>query len=305
MTDVILHHFDISPFAEKIRLVFGLKNLSWSSVQIPLIMPKPDLTALTGGYRKTPVMQIGADIYCDTQCIALELERRFPEPTLFPGSSKALSLALSSWSDIAFFQPGAGLSMGTNEGLPEDLLSDRMQFFEFMDFAQLPDQLPHLYAQFGAHIQRVEQMLSDGRRFVLGELPGWADILAYFPIWMSHGNIPNSAELFVGLDALALWQARLEGMGHGPRCELSVAEAHRQAANAEPEESCGVDSSCYPKLAAGQQVRIAPSDYGKDPVVGELLSLNHESVSVLRETNRFGNLAVHFPRTGYSVEAVE
>ncbi|MDH3509928.1 MAG: glutathione S-transferase N-terminal domain-containing protein, partial [Gammaproteobacteria bacterium] len=66
MTDIILHHFDLSPFAEKIRLALGFKNLSWRSVQIPLIMPKPDLTALTGGYRKTPVMQIGADIYCDT-----------------------------------------------------------------------------------------------------------------------------------------------------------------------------------------------------------------------------------------------
>ena len=30
-------------------------------------MPKPNLTALTGGYRKTPVLQIGADIYCNSQ----------------------------------------------------------------------------------------------------------------------------------------------------------------------------------------------------------------------------------------------
>jgi Glutathione S-transferase, N-terminal domain len=41
-------------------------------------MPKPDLTALTGGYRKTPVLQIGADIYCDSQLIMRELERRYP-----------------------------------------------------------------------------------------------------------------------------------------------------------------------------------------------------------------------------------
>jgi hypothetical protein len=27
-------------------------------------------------------MQIGADIYCDSQCIIRELQRRFPEPTL-------------------------------------------------------------------------------------------------------------------------------------------------------------------------------------------------------------------------------
>jgi glutathione S-transferase len=85
--DLILHHFDASPFAEKIRLVFGFKGLAWRSVQIPMVMPKPDLTALTGGYRKTPVLQIGADIYCDTRRIALALARRFGQPPQFPGGN--------------------------------------------------------------------------------------------------------------------------------------------------------------------------------------------------------------------------
>ena len=64
---IILHHFDQSPFSEKIRLIFGLKSIAWRSVRISRIMPRPDLMPLTGGYRRTPVMQIGADIYCDTQ----------------------------------------------------------------------------------------------------------------------------------------------------------------------------------------------------------------------------------------------
>jgi glutathione S-transferase len=81
---IILHHFDRSPFSEKIRVVFGHKGLSWKSVRIPPIMPKPDLMPLTGGYRRTPVMQIGADVFCDTQIIIREIERRFPSPTLFP-----------------------------------------------------------------------------------------------------------------------------------------------------------------------------------------------------------------------------
>ena len=88
MNNIILHHFDSSPFAEKIRLALGFKNLAWSSVNIPMVMPKPDLTALTGGYRKTPVMQLGADIFCDTQCIAAALERLHPQPTLFPQDSQ-------------------------------------------------------------------------------------------------------------------------------------------------------------------------------------------------------------------------
>jgi glutathione S-transferase len=62
MADIILHHYDISPYSEKVRLGLGLKGLAWASVELPVIMPKPDLTPLTGGYRKTPVLQIGADI---------------------------------------------------------------------------------------------------------------------------------------------------------------------------------------------------------------------------------------------------
>ena len=83
----ILHHFEASPFSEKIRVIFGFKRIAWQSVLIPRIMPKPDLVPLTGGYRRTPVMQIGADIFCDTQIITREIERRFPEPTLFPGGN--------------------------------------------------------------------------------------------------------------------------------------------------------------------------------------------------------------------------
>src|SRR5215471_5685099 len=84
MTDIILHHYDISPYSEKVRTGLGLKGLAWASVELPVIMPKPNLTALTGGYRKTPVLQIGADIYCDSQLIMRELERRYPTPSFYP-----------------------------------------------------------------------------------------------------------------------------------------------------------------------------------------------------------------------------
>ncbi len=305
MTQIILHHFDISPFAEKVRLAFGIKNLSWQSVQIPLIMPKPDLTALTGGYRKTPVMQIGADIYCDTQRIALELERRFPDNTLFPAGSKALSSAFSSWSDVAFFQPGAGLSMGTNEGLPEDLLNDRMQFFEFMDFDELPNQLTHLYSQFDAHLHLLEQMLAERGQFLSGSDAGWLDILAYFPVWMSQSNIADSAELLQPYPLLQAWQQRMVAIGHGTRSELSAAEALNIARETKPSVDLRVRATAFPKLRYGQTVTVCAADYGRDPVHGELIGLDQESISVRRNTEQLGDLVVHFPRIGYTVNSAE
>ena len=91
MTDLILHHYEMSPYAEKIRLALGLKGLPWRSVLAPMVMPKPDLVELTGGYRRVPVLQIGADVYCDTHVIARVLDRVKPAPPLAPPASRRSS----------------------------------------------------------------------------------------------------------------------------------------------------------------------------------------------------------------------
>jgi glutathione S-transferase len=103
MTGIILHHYEASPFSEKVRAVLGYKQLEWQSVLIPRIMPKPDLLALTGGYRKTPVMQIGRDVYADTHLITRQIEALAPEPSVFPTSDMASSLALEQLGDKRLF----------------------------------------------------------------------------------------------------------------------------------------------------------------------------------------------------------
>ena len=103
MSDLILHHYLNSPFAEKVRLILGHKQLAWKSVLIPMIMPKPELTALTGGYRKTPVLQIGADIYCDTGLICDVLEQLAPTPTLYPDAIKGAARIVAQWADSTLF----------------------------------------------------------------------------------------------------------------------------------------------------------------------------------------------------------
>jgi glutathione S-transferase len=301
--DLILHHFDVSPFAEKIRLVFGFKGLAWRSVQIPMVMPKPDLTALTGGYRKTPVLQIGADIYCDTRRIALELERRFPQPTLFPDGNYGFSLAFGSWSDRTFFEPGAALSMGTNPALPDALLKDRMAFFNFMDFETLPRQLPHLYGQLRSQAALLEAQLSDGRDYLLGAEAGWVDILGYFPVWMVRANVPDGADLLYGFRHLVAWERRVASWGHGSRAEMDAEEALQVAMQSRSEAQACVDADDPLALAAGQLVRVSPDDYGIVPVTGWLLRLTADEVSIRRNDARAGQVAVHFPRSGYRVEA--
>ena len=303
MSDIILHHFDISPFAEKVRLIFGLKGLSWQSVEIPLVMPKPDLTALTGGYRKTPVMQIGGDIYCDTQRIAMELERRFPEPTLFPGHSRALSFAFAQWSDSAIFQPGSALALGTNAALPDDIQADRREFFSYMDFDTLEEQLPHLFSQFCAHLHLLEDMLADDNRYLGGEHAGWLDILGYFPVWMCKGNIAGSEELLAPLPRLNAWADRVAAIGHGQRSELAAADALAIAHSTASTASAEIAAGAWPKqLHEGSAVTVTPTDYGTVPVAGTLLRLTHQDIAIAHSDDRAGDVVVHFPRAGYRVE---
>ena len=71
--DIILHAYDASPFTQRALKLLAIKGLAWRWVETPMMPPKDDLVALTGGYRGTPVMQIGADVYVDTQRIAREL----------------------------------------------------------------------------------------------------------------------------------------------------------------------------------------------------------------------------------------
>jgi glutathione S-transferase len=303
VSELILHHFDLSPFAEKARLMLGLKGLRWRSVDIPMVMPKPDLTALTGGYRKTPVLQIGSDIYCDTRLMAAELERRHPHPTLFPGGHRGMSLALGAWSDRAFFEPGAGLSMGLNKnGLPPAVISDRKAFFNFMDFDTLEGELPHLATQFRAQADLVEQQLGDGRDFLFGDAPGLADIHAYFPVWMARGNVPTAGAMFAPYARMLVWEQRMRALGHGTRTSMTAEEALAAARNAAPSPGLGVDSTDPLGLRAGALVSVAPDDYGRDPVSGELVTLSLHEVAVRRKDLLAGTLLVHFPRIGYRIE---
>ncbi|MFL6959467.1 glutathione S-transferase family protein [Nocardiopsis yanglingensis] len=306
MANIILHQFDASPFAEKLRLIFGLKGLAWQAVDAEMIVPKPKLTALTGGYRKTPVMQIGADIYCDSRLIAVELESRYPTPTLFPGANRGLSLALSAWSDRDFHVASSGSAIGFNKHLfPADLMRDRKAYFgDFMNVDTLDADIPHLTTQLRAHADLVEQQLSDGRQFWLGDEPGLADFHAYVEIWTARAHLPYSGGLFESFTHMAQWEKRVAAIGHGERGTLDADGAHAVARQSTPVPAKGVDTSDAMNLGAGDLVEVMPDDYGRVPVRGKLVTLTTHEVAVERDDPIAGTVVVHFPRIGFRIAAV-
>ncbi|HBC20217.1 MAG TPA: glutathione S-transferase family protein, partial [Alcanivorax sp.] len=52
MSDLILHHYALSPFSEKVRAMLGYAGLDWQSVTVREMPPRPMLAPLAGGYRK-------------------------------------------------------------------------------------------------------------------------------------------------------------------------------------------------------------------------------------------------------------
>jgi glutathione S-transferase len=303
MQQLILHHYPMSPFAEKARLILGFKDLAWRSVHIPNIMPKPDLTALTGGYRKTPVLQIGADIYCDTALIADVLEERAASPTLYPNGVAGASRILAQWADstlfwtaVAFAMQPAGLAH-MFEGTPPEAIKafgdDRAVFR-----ANMPRMRPaDANAAFALYLERLEETLGK-QNFFFGAAPSIADFSIYHCLWfvMRGGPVAKILESF---PALQSWRARMAAFGHGTQEKLDSSAAIAIARDATAESSSGILESYG--LALGDRVVAAATDTGTDPIEGTLYGATKSRFAIAREDQRAGRVVVHFPRLGFEL----
>jgi len=307
MAEIILHHYPTSPFSEKVRVTFGLKNLAWRSVDIPVIMPKPDLMPLTGGYRKTPVMQIGADIYCDTQIIMRELQKRFPELPLTPAGHEGVAEALAYWADRTLFWSAVGIVMGEiGDKLPEAFHKDRSAFSgRPFDPARLKAMVPVARDQVYAGLVHVESMLADGRAFLLGGQPSLADVAVYNPVWFVLKRLGAPVPPFDKLPGVVAWAERMGRFGNGRPTEMTSAEALDVAERNEPDTPSGVEAGDPSGLKAGTAVSVIPDDTGKVPVTGELVTLNAREIAIRRTNERVGTVVVHFPRAGFVLSPAE
>jgi glutathione S-transferase len=300
---IILHHYDASPFSEKVRLLLGLKTIAWRSVRTPNMMPKPDLTPMTGGYRRAPVMQIGADIYCDTQCIIRELERRFPEPTLFPGGNEGLAWASAMWTDRSFFQNTVNLVFGTlADRVPQDFIADRekLRGAKF-DVAAMTAAIPQMRDQLRAHAHWIETELRDGRTWLGGGHASLWDVNAYMNVWYLRQNLSKTDAMLVEFEHVRAWEARVRNIGHGRRIDISSAEALDLAASATPQTTEVADPADPNGRKPGDLVDVVPDDYGRVPVRGEIVALSAQHIALRRHDPRAGDVVVHFPRAGFIV----
>jgi glutathione S-transferase len=305
MSDIILHHYALSPFAEKVRIGLGLKQAAWKSVDIPNVMPKPDLMPLTGGYRKTPVMQIGADIYCDTQLIMLELDRRLPSPAFLPNGREGEARAIAMWADRLIFSPAVGVVMSqVADKFGEAFKKDRSEFSgRTFDPERLRAALPFVRDQTYALLSLAETMLADGRTFLLGGEPSLADCALYNPVWFIRQHLGPAAAPLDRLPKIVAWMERMGVLGHGKRADIKASDALEIAKAAKPAPT-SVDANDPSGLKAGQKLSVTPDDTGKVSVTGTLVGLTADRISLARHDARVGDVVVHFPRAGFIVQAL-
>lgn len=310
MHELIFHHYPNSPFAEKIRLIFGFKNLAWRSVTIPVIMPKPDLMALTGGYRRTPVLQIGADVYCDTALIADVLERLQPKPTLYPQSNEGVARTLAQWADSSLFWSAIGYAFqpAGAAAMFAHLPPEAMQAFA-ADRAILRGKsarlaVPEATAQLSEFLRRIDNMLSAGAPFLLGAQTTIADFSVYHGLWYVR-RVSVVAAIFDTLPRVLQWMDRMAAFGHHQHQDMTGEAAVALARASTPSADRDGGFVDLHGVALGDTVTVMPTDYGLDPVEGRLVASTRDELAVQRDDARAGTVVVHFPRVGFQLKKSE
>ncbi len=311
--DLILHHYPASPFSEKIRLVLGHKKLAWKSVHVPVVLPKPDVVALTGGYRRTPFLQAGADIYCDSALICDVLEHVQPEPTLYPPHLRGVSRIFAQWADSTFFwaamayglQPRGSAQMFRDapEQAQAAFAADRKAMRTNMTALRPADAT----SACRSYLRRIASMVEE-HDFLFGAEPCVADFSACHPLWFLRTQVPVMADILAATPAVVEWMDRLAAGGHGRMDRFSAADAITVAARSEPEapgSNLLVDSAFQDDhgIALGSRVTVTPESFGAEATEGELLAATRTHYTLRRTDPRAGSIHVHFPRIGYVLRA--
>ena len=302
--ELILHHYPDSSFSEKVRLVLGRKQLAWRSVEIPAYGPKPDYTPLTAGYRRTPALQVGADVYCDTRLIVAELERRAPQPALYPAAHAARAQVeiLVAWAETQFFRPLALYVSGLHAArFPAAFHADRASLHgkPTPTLAQVAAAAQHYLAQFEPQLAWLENLLAAEQDFVFGASPSLADFALYEAPWFLQ-RIAGTSPLLASLPHTRAWMQRVAAIGHGEPRTLAARDALAIAAASAPLPCATSDYRAPEGVHLGDQVVVAPFDQ-RAPARGVLAYIDADRISLAHRTAALDKIAVHFPRLGYRI----
>jgi glutathione S-transferase len=303
MPDLILHHYPASPLSEKIRVILGLKKLSWCSVEIPNLPPKPDVMPLTGGYRRTPIMQIGADVFCDSQRILSELECRKPSKA----NNTGLVQIINRWCDDLFHPVVKVAITASSNELPNEFLEDRRKLFlnDYSDIESAKARIPYYTEQVRAQLAQAEISLKEQNGFLISSSASIADASLFALTWFIRRRWKNGAKFLEGFPNICRWEESIKSIGHGTPTDMASEKALDIAKETETTFKAQIDADDIHSLSTGDRVSITPkANTGEKGVRGNVHIAEKNRISVLHKNDRVGTICIHFPKIGYVIERV-
>lgn len=269
-------------------------------------MPKPDVVALTGGYRRTPFLQVGADIYCDSALVADVIDRLLPGPTLYPAHCAGAARILAQWADSTLFWCAVSYAFqprGMQKIFPDAdaeqlkaFAADRGPFRATIPRMSLGEATGSLAQMAG----RLEQMLESGQPWLLGSDVSIADFSAYHPLWFVR-EAAGLREMLGQMPRLMAWMDRVAAFGEGQSAAMESACAIEVARTSQPSDLSSRPFVDTHGIALGSEVIIHASDYGMEPVQGQLVMADATTWALRRYDERAGEVVVHFPRLGFQM----
>ncbi|ORZ11987.1 hypothetical protein BCR42DRAFT_421015 [Absidia repens] len=310
--DIVLHWYPQSPYAQKIASILNYKKLQYKTVEISVMEPRPLRRPLDGGYTKTPILQIGNQVFCDSKSIISELEARYPEPSLYPvtssgHSSKTLAFGVTHLLDTSVFM--AIPTQFDLELLPKALLEDRAKMAgrSFDPAAQKALQ-PFLRLELQAQLGRLTQGMQHGKGWILNTAtPSDTDFSLYMITffmnmvigepWVTE-HYPILTDHFERMQPFAQPDRTYDMADISAEDALQIAKDQQSVPAI---QSVGAQDL----LRIGQQVSVTPMDTGKTPAIGELVALTPQRVTIRTRDDRTGDVYVHFPLTAFLVVPVK
>jgi len=301
---LILHQYDISPFSQKAQKMMGLKGASWTSVEMPLIAPKPDVEALTGGYRGTPVLQIGADVYIDNWMIARALDKHRPGRPI-NAKDPLDAAALYAWGE-RFFTPLLHSALATyKDQWDADFLADRQRVFPEVNIGALSVQDPDRRSQVRAFLGAIANRLDAAGPYAGGAQADSWDIHLWGMLWMIHSALPDLLPLVSGFPQVVGWYERMLAMGTGERSDAGIEVAWQALAETPPQALPETPGDEPLRDWLDLEVLVSTGSADRGAASGRLLAIDHEQ-AVIAVTPRPGSPAqVWFPRLGYHLSPAD
>ena len=296
---LILHQYDTSPFSQKAQKMMGLKQLSWQSVEMPMIAPKPDVEALTGGYRGTPVLQIGRDVFIDNWMIARALDEFDASGPAINAQGGLREAALYAWGERLFTPLLHAALAAYQSEWDADFLADRKRVFPDVDFDTLNVSDPDRRSQVRAYLGTVEAQLGLDRDFLGGAQADSCDIHVWGMVWMIHSALPALMPIVETFPRLTDWYERVSAFGTGDREDVKIDVAWQSLKDgpARPLPDTPDQEPLAPWV--GEVVDIAAGSADRGSASGRLLAVDHEQVVLGAEPISGEAAQVWFPRFGY------